>query len=62
MPEPEETPGSRTRDLVRRLARPAAALAEVIVLRLLFASVFAGPVLTLAATLWRRHRPASRAS
>ena len=127
MPDPEQTPGPRKQDLVRRLARPALALAGVIVFQLLFASVFArvlhhpvlhqapvadagrspllaspwnvigqglppsaalsaarrvvyigganpigpqavlatypaaGTVLTLAATAWRRHRPASRA-
>ena len=42
MPDPEETPGPRKQDLVRRLARPAVALAGVIVFRLLFASMFVG--------------------
>jgi hypothetical protein len=42
MPDPEQTPGPRKQDPVRRLARPAVALAGLIVLQLLFASVFAG--------------------
>src|SRR5215813_1888490 len=125
MPDPEEMPGPRKQDPVRRLARPAVALARAIVFQLRFASVFAdvlhhpvlhqapvagrsplaqvvsgyggrtvrlvaeptagaaraaltggqvhaaviagyslplaGTLLTLAATAWRRHRPASRA-
>jgi hypothetical protein len=42
MPDSEETTGPRERDPVRRLARPAVALAGVILFQLLFASVFAG--------------------
>jgi hypothetical protein len=42
MPDLEETPGPRGQNPVRRLARPAVALAGVILFQLLFASVFAG--------------------
>jgi hypothetical protein len=42
MPDPEEKPGPQRQIPVRRLARPAAALAGVILFQLLFASVFAG--------------------
>jgi hypothetical protein len=42
MPDPEETPGPRGQNPVRALARPAVALAGVILFQLLFASVFAG--------------------
>ena len=41
MPDQEEMPGPRKQDLVRRLARPAVALARAIVFQLRFASVFA---------------------
>src|SRR5499427_917450 len=41
MPDPEEMPGPRKQDPVRRLARPAVALARAIVFQLRFASVFA---------------------
>jgi hypothetical protein len=42
MPDSEETPGPRRQNPVRALARPAVALAGVIVFQLLFISVFAG--------------------
>jgi hypothetical protein len=42
MPDLEETPGPRGQNPVRWLARPAVALAGVILFQLLFASVFAG--------------------
>ena len=42
MPDPEETPGPRGLNPVRRLARPAVALGGVILFQLLFVSVFAG--------------------
>src|SRR5215469_6433640 len=41
MPDPEGMPGPRKQDPVRRLARPAVALARAIVFQLRFASVFA---------------------
>ena len=41
MPDPEEMPGPRKQDPVRRLARPAVALARAIVFQVRFASVFA---------------------
>src|SRR6516162_8036941 len=41
MPDQEEMPGPRKQDPVRRLARPAVALARAIVFQLRFASVFA---------------------
>jgi hypothetical protein len=42
MPEPEQTPGPRRMNPVRRLGRPAVALGGVILFQLLFVSVFAG--------------------
>ena len=42
MPDPEETPGPRKQNPMQRLARPAVALAGVILFQLLFVSVFAG--------------------
>ena len=42
MPDPEETPGQGRQNSARQLARPAVALAVVILFQLLFASTFAG--------------------
>jgi hypothetical protein len=42
MPGPEVTPGPRGQGPVWRLARPAAALAGVVVVQVLLASMFAG--------------------
>ena len=42
MPDPEETPGPGNQNQVRRLARPAVALAAVVLFQLLFVSTFVG--------------------
>jgi hypothetical protein len=44
MPDPQETPASRRQNPVQRLARPAVALAGVILFQSLFASVLHHPV------------------
>jgi hypothetical protein len=44
MPGPEDTPGSRGQAPARRPARPAVALAGMVLVQLPFASVFAGVV------------------